>query len=66
MNSAFAVAVLIGVLAVILAVAFFVVWSRDAKRNDAVADDESRLDTENGPGVGPGSANSYNDPPSRG
>jgi len=43
MSSAGAVAVLISVLAVLVIVGFMVVWGRDQKRSQKVADEPERL-----------------------
>jgi hypothetical protein len=46
MGSATAMAVLVGILAVILVGAFLIVWMRDKNRSQEVAEDPERLDTD--------------------
>jgi hypothetical protein len=46
MDSVTAMAVLIGILAVVLVGGFIAVWMRDKGRSNEVADDAGRLDTD--------------------
>jgi hypothetical protein len=41
-----AMAILVGVLAVVLIGAFLFLWNRDKSRSDSVADNPERLDTD--------------------
>ncbi len=54
MNSFAIMAVLIVVVAVILIGVFIALWTRDKSRSDEVADDGTRLDTDQAPHKRPG------------
>ena len=47
MSSAGAVAILVGILAVVMVVVFLTVWGRDKRRSEKVADNPERLNTDN-------------------
>ena len=49
MGSFAAMAIVVGVLAVVMIAAFAFLWTRDKDRSNSVADDPERLDTDSAP-----------------